>query len=191
MGEHLTDSNENTLRLLLALALFVIIVGGAIDLVFDAPESLLSGHVIYEASMIVIAIVITIALWRGWLLAERSLVETQRVLEASSEERDAWRERAQQALEGLGIAVNTQFHSWGLTPSESDIALLLLKGHSHKSIARATGRSERTVRQHAVAVYQKSQLGGRAELAAFFLGDLELPQPDGSSPVELLKSEPS
>jgi len=48
----------------------------------------------------------------------------------------------------------------------------LLKGQGHKQIAAATGRSERTVRQHAVAVYQKSGLGGRAELAAFFLDSL-------------------
>ena len=191
MGEHLTDSNEGTLRVLLALALFVIIVGGGIDLVFDAPESLLSGHVIYEASMILIALVITIALWRGWLLAERSLVETQRVLEASSVERDEWRERARQALEGLGLAVAGQFHSWQLTPAECEIALLLLKGHSHKSIARATDRSERTVRQHAVAVYHKSQLGGRAELAAFFLGDLALPEPGTDTPTTRLQPEPS
>ncbi len=37
-------------------------------------------------------------------------------------------------------------------------------------------RSERTVRQHAIAVYSKSGLAGRAELAAFFLEDLLLPQ---------------
>jgi hypothetical protein len=33
------------------------------------------------------------------------------------------------------------------------------------------------VRQHAVSVYRKSGLSGRAELAAFFLEDLLLPQP--------------
>ena len=198
MGEHLTDNvdsadsadntdgHERTLRLLLAAALFIIIVGGGIDLAFDAPDSLLSIHVIYEVSMILIALGTTVAIWRGWLLAERSLTETQRVLEASSVDRDAWRERAQHALEGLGLAVDDQFHQWGLTPAESQVALFLLKGNSHKSIARATGRSERTVRQHAVAVYQKSQLGGRAELAAFFLGDLSLPQSgQGTPPVEL------
>jgi DNA-binding NarL/FixJ family response regulator len=58
---------------------------------------------------------------------------------------------------------------------EREIALLLMKGYSHKAIARDRGRSERTVRQHAVAIYQKSGLGGRAELAAFFLEDLMLP----------------
>jgi DNA-binding NarL/FixJ family response regulator len=38
-----------------------------------------------------------------------------------------------------------------------------------------TGRSERTVRQHAVAVYEKSGLHGRSELAAFFLDAVLLP----------------
>jgi len=42
-----------------------------------------------------------------------------------------------------------------------------------------SGRSERTVRQHAVSVYQKSGRGGRAGLAAFFLGDLILPAAGG------------
>jgi DNA-binding NarL/FixJ family response regulator len=59
-------------------------------------------------------------------------------------------------------------------------ALQLLKGQSHKEIAAATGRSERTVRQHAVAAYHKAGVAGRAELAGFFLGDLSLP-PAGSA----------
>jgi DNA-binding NarL/FixJ family response regulator len=54
-------------------------------------------------------------------------------------------------------------------------SLFLLKGYGHKEIATLLGRSERTVRQHAVAVYRKSKLSGRAELAAFFLEDLLLP----------------
>jgi len=181
------DSDERVLRLLLAVALLVIIVGGTVDLALDAPDRLLSAHVIYEVSMIVIALGITVALWRAWWLAEHSLVESQRALEERQAERDGWRARAQAALDGLGRAVDEQFRAWDLTPTEREIALLLLKGHSHKSIARATGRSERTVRQHAVAVYQKSALHGRAELAAFFLEDLMLPGNGGQSallPVE-------
>jgi len=92
-------------------------------------------------------------------------------------ERDAWRERAQAALENLGQAIDAQFDKWGLTATEREIALLLLKGHGHKQAAALTGRSERTVRQHAVSIYQKAGLSGRAELAAFFLEDLFLPQP--------------
>jgi DNA-binding NarL/FixJ family response regulator len=52
------------------------------------------------------------------------------------------------------------------------VALLLLKGLSFKEIAQVRNASERTVRQQALAVYAKSGLGGRAELAAFFLEDL-------------------
>ncbi|NQV72139.1 hypothetical protein HQ496_03375, partial [bacterium] len=47
-----------------------------------------------------------------------------------------------------------------------------LKGYSHQEIAHIYERSERTIRQHAGVVYQKSNLSGRAELAAFFLEDL-------------------
>ena len=52
---------------------------------------------------------------------------------------------------------------------------MLLKGYGHKEIAALTGRSERTVRQHAGVVYEKAGISGRAELAAFFLHDVMLP----------------
>ncbi|MCP4037721.1 MAG: LuxR family transcriptional regulator, partial [bacterium] len=71
--------------------------------------------------------------------------------------------------------IDAQFDRWSLTPTERQVALLLLKGLGHKEVAATLDRSERTVRQHAIAVYRKSGLGGRAELAAFFLEDLLLP----------------
>ncbi len=74
------------------------------------------------------------------------------------------------------MAIDGQFAAWKLTAAEREVALLILKGYGHKQIAGATQRSERTVRQHAVTVYQKSGLAGRAELAAFFLEDLLLPR---------------
>ena len=55
---------------------------------------------------------------------------------------------------------------------------MLLKGYGHKEIAALTRRSERTVRQHAGVVYEKAGIAGRAELAAFFLNDLMLPEDD-------------
>jgi len=53
---------------------------------------------------------------------------------------------------------------------------MLLKGFSHKRIARTTQTSERTVRQHSVSIYKKSGLAGRAELSGFFLELLLLPE---------------
>ncbi len=59
--------------------------------------------------------------------------------------------------------------------AEREVALLLLKGLSHKDIADVRRTSEKTVRQQSLAVYRKAGLSGRAELSAFFLEDLLLP----------------
>jgi DNA-binding CsgD family transcriptional regulator len=86
-----------------------------------------------------------------------------------------WRAETQQVLRGLGQAIDQQFARWGLTTAEREVAMLLLKGLSHKEVAGLRDTSERTVRQQALGIYRKSGLGGRTELAAFFLEDLLLP----------------
>jgi DNA-binding CsgD family transcriptional regulator len=163
------------MRVALALLLAGIVAGGAVDLVLDAPADWLSAHVVYEVILIIGALAASVWLWRGWHRAAESAATLRRSLAERQSERDAWRARAHQALDGLGHAVEDQFVAWGLTPTERQVALLLLQGHGHKRIAASTGRSERTVRQHAVSIYRKAGLGGRAELAAFFLADLRLP----------------
>jgi DNA-binding CsgD family transcriptional regulator len=169
------ETESSRLPLIASGMLLVVAVGGIVDLIFDDPESWLSGHVLFELALITTSLAFVAYLWRGWRRASRSLADTRRTLAERSAERDAWHRAARDALEGLGTAIDAQFEGWGLTPTEREIALGLLKGHSHKQIANLTGRSERTVRQHAVAVYGKSGLTGRAELAAFFLEGLLLP----------------
>ena len=78
-------------------------------------------------------------------------------------------------LKGLGTAIDDQFERWGLTAAEREVAMLMLKGLSHKEIAVVRDTSERTVRQQARAIYGKANLSGRAALSAFFLEDLLLP----------------
>jgi len=174
----LGEDNERGLRYLLAAVLLIMVVGGTVDLVLDAPSDWRSVHVLLEFAMLVFAVGASVFLWSGWARASRSLEATERALAERQEERDAWRGRAQTALDGLGSAIKERFDAWGLTPAEREIALLLLKGRSHKDIAYHTVRGERTVRQHAVSIYHKSGLGGRAELAAFFLEDIMLPADD-------------
>lgn len=177
----MTDSDRASpqVRFSLTLLLLAIVVGGAVDLALDAPEDWGSFHVLYEVALVIGALGLVARLWRGWWRAEASAGALRRTLTERQAERDAWRMRAERALEGLGRAVDEQFGAWQLTPAEREVALLLLKGHGHKQIAAATGRSERTVRQHAVAVYKKAGVQGRAELAAFFLEDLAVPAPHG------------
>lgn len=170
-----TIDDDRPLLGLLAAVLVLAILGGAIDLYFDAPASWWSVHVMYEVGLIAAETGASVMLWRGWRRSRHALVETQQVLERHDVERARWRASAEAVLTSFAQAVDERFSAWGLTPTEREVALRLLKGHSHKRIAFDTGRSERTVRQHAAVVYQKSGLGGRAELSAFFLDDLLLP----------------
>jgi DNA-binding CsgD family transcriptional regulator len=169
------DALDGRLRVTLAVALGSIIVGGTADLVMDRPTSWLSFHVVFETLMIAGALVMATTLWLGWWQAAHAAAALRHSLERQTEERDRWRTSAQHALEGLGRAIDAQFAEWRLTPAEREVALMLLKGYGHKQIAALTDRSERTVRQHAGVVYEKAGLAGRAELAAFFLHDLMLP----------------
>ena len=170
-----------TLRLvpLLALVLALVVIGGTTDLVLDAPESWWSLHVAFEVVIIALSLGVAVLLWRGWWRTARdlgrtsqALAATRRSLAAREAEQEAWRRRAEAERAGFARAIDAQFAAWGLTPTEREVAFLLLQGHGHKQIAARTGRSERTVRQHAVSVYEKSGIDGRAELAAFFLQDL-------------------
>lgn len=72
-------------------------------------------------------------------------------------------------------AKRSQFSRWNLTEAERDVALLLLKGLSHKEVAAIRATSERTVREQARSLYAKAGLTGRAALSAFFLEDLIAP----------------
>ncbi|MFO7262149.1 MAG: LuxR C-terminal-related transcriptional regulator [bacterium] len=170
------ETTDRRLRLLRAIALASIFIGGTIDVVLDQSPGLLRFHILYELLMIVGAAVMALTLWWGWWQAEWALGQLRQRLEAQRAENDAWRKTARKALRGLGEVIAAKFDEWQLTPAEREVALLLLKGYSHKHVARLTGRSERTARQHAASVYQKAGLRNRAELAAYFLEDLILPE---------------
>jgi DNA-binding CsgD family transcriptional regulator len=98
-----------------------------------------------------------------------------RDLEVARLQGQRWRSESRVLLNGLGEAIDAQFTRWSLTDAEREVALLLLKGLSTKEIAAVRAGSERTVREHARAIYSKAGLTGRAALSAFFLEDLLAP----------------
>ena len=76
-------------------------------------------------------------------------------------------------LSGELLAVmRRQFGAWALSPSESEVALLLIKGLSMREISEARQVKEKTVRQQAASIYAKTGCAGRHELAAHFIEDL-------------------
>jgi len=176
-----SDSAART-RAIVAWLLAAMSVAGIADLATDSPGVWRGSHAFVELAFILLAAAAAILLLRGWRDTERSLAGVRATLAARQAERDRWQALAQNALRGLGEAMDRQFDAWALTPAEKETALFLLKGYSHKETASLTHRSERTVRQHAVSVYRKSGLSGRAELAAFFFEDMLLPSGGGPDP---------
>jgi len=173
------DDEPHGLRFVLVALFAVITVAAGVDLAMDRPDTVWSVHVLAEATVVLVSLSAASYLSWGWVAALRDVRELRAVAQERGAERDAWKERASHALSGLAEAMDDQFDAWELTPAERETALMLLKGLSHKRIGRLTERSERTVRQHAVAVYRKSGLAGRSELSAFFLEGLLLPGGQG------------
>lgn len=61
---------------------------------------------------------------------------------------------------------------FGLTERESEVAIEALKGQTNREIAAALGLSVETINKHLDAVYTAAHVGGRADLAAWLLGQL-------------------
>lgn len=150
-----------------------------VDLLTDLAEHTTFAHVLLELLVVAIgfaaATTITLRLRRSNRVAQELRAHADQLtsdLNASRAEAARFREDAASLIQGLSSAIDDQFTRWELSPAEREIALLLLKGLSHKEIAEVRSVSETTVRQQARSLYKKAGLGGRADLAAFFLEDL-------------------
>lgn len=170
---------ERTIHLVLAALFGVVALLAGVDLVGDLRQGTTAFHVAVEGAVVVVALG-----GASWMVVRlRSLAhEAQDLrahaasltahLETSRREAARWRAEAGDLITGLSAAIDDQLERWALSPAEKEIALLLLKGLSHKEVAGLRQVSESTVRQQARAIYRKAGLTGRADLAAFFLEDL-------------------
>lgn len=70
----------------------------------------------------------------------------------------------------LSFPLPTPAWPTALTPSEQDVAALLLDGASNAEIARRRGTSERTVVNQVAAIFRKTNVASRVELAARVFG---------------------
>lgn len=146
----------------------VVLVIAAIFFAYDIITDLGSGadsmfHVIVELTVfLAISIVLFQELKRVVILKRDIHTERSKTARLSGE---------------LFEAMSKQFADWGLSRSESEVALLLIKGMSMKEISEIRQVKEKTVRQQATQIYAKSGYAGRHELAAHFIEDL-LSTPD-------------
>ncbi|HLT23320.1 MAG TPA: helix-turn-helix transcriptional regulator [Bacteriovoracaceae bacterium] len=113
-------------------------------------------------------------LWKNWRQINEALVDEKNSYLQLNAEYQEWKKKNKKTITDMQMVIAEQFIKWELTPSEKDVAFLLLKGAAFKEIAEVRGSSEKTIRQHALKVYQKSGLPGRTELFAYFFEDLFL-----------------
>lgn len=83
--------------------------------------------------------------------------------------------RAKARLEGVSSEfsglVARRFQAWKLSPAETEIALLTVKGLRIADIAEVRHCSEGTVKSHLTAIFRKSGTTSRPELLAHFVDD--------------------
>lgn len=178
---------ENRGRWLLggaAVAMLALLLGDEL-VMGDEPITLHSvASELIQLGLLVGTTVVTALL----VLRSRAQEEESRLLRldvlAARAETQRWREEMGENLRELSAAIQRQFEAWGLTAAEQEVGFLLLKGLSHKEIARIRSTSEATIRQQAGAIYQKANLGGRAALSAFFLEDLLVPSQPEVAPLK-------
>jgi len=166
---HTSDDGPAGWWLVGLVGVALLIVG---DVVVDWGEGAAPWHMALEIVSGAVLLVIAAAMFRR---RDTAIGTLNRDLSRSRAETERWRTEAEQALRGLGEAIDRQFDRWELTPAEREVALLLLKGLSMKEVAAVRGTSERTTRGQARSVYRKAGMSGRSELSAFFLEDLLLP----------------
>jgi len=81
--------------------------------------------------------------------------------------------------------IEAQFRDWRLTPAETDVALLTLKGLDISEIAAVRGAAEGTVRAQLASVYGKARVSNRGQFVSLFIEDLLQRPPvvtDGGKP---------
>lgn len=194
---HATHEGGEQRRNVALLALFAVVLClAAIDLLSDIGEGVGVAHGLLEGALFGVGVVGVVATARALLRlrrrAARLEAETRSLSARLRDQADAseelrgellraaadaerWRAEAGELLAGLSRAIDAQFEAWALSNAEREVALLLLKGLSHKEIAELRDTSDATTRQQARAVYKKAGLTGRNDLSAFFLEDLLAP----------------
>jgi DNA-binding CsgD family transcriptional regulator len=158
------------MRNLIVLVLFAVFF--FFDIYLDVKEGIPMLHIWHEVALFVVAV--GAIGWQLYVIFQKNLSISHlnvELLETKKTYQD-WKLKTRSNAQEIRHMIDQQFGLWHLSPSEKDVALLLIKGFSMKEIAEFRSTHEKTVRQQATTIYKKSSLSGRQELAAFFLEDI-------------------
>ena len=95
--------------------------------------------------------------------------------QARAEQAEDALRRAQEAFQEV---LDRRFDEWKLTPAESEVTVLALKGLTGAAIAERRGTTEGTVKAQTAAIYRKAGVAGRPQLMSLFLEEMLAAVPD-------------
>lgn len=164
MSVGLTQSKRDERR---AIALAAVILLQAVTALFflgDVIADLRQDREHYDVHMW-LEVLATVALIGGVGVL---MVELRRITN-----RLALLDRSMRAARGeMADVIDGFFTEWGLTPSERDVALMVLKGIDNEAIAQMRGTAPGTVRAQCTSIYAKAGVDGRAQLFSVFMEEL-------------------
>ncbi len=156
---------------IVAACLLLIMVLNTLDVITDISLKVPLWHILEEAMIVLFS-----GSLAGYLIWDmrRTSKELNSLSNSLSEAEANVKKITEQFKEirhQYSEVIQQQFKDWGLSQSEQEVAMLMLKGMNFNEIATIRDTKEKTARQQASSIYAKSGLQGRHELSAWFIED--------------------
>lgn len=168
----MTNVQLRIFKMLSLIAFVLICVFTTLDVLEDIRQGVSFNHLFHELGLVVLSLIGIAAQTQVIINQEKTIKVYFKEMDELRKEKEAFRLKVSNFSGEFMQLIDSQFDNWQLTPGEKDVGILLIKGLSMKEVAEIRKSNESTVRQQASSIYRKSGLGGRQELAAFFLDDL-------------------
>jgi DNA-binding NarL/FixJ family response regulator len=155
----------------IAIVLLVIMCLNFFDVLTDISLGVPVWHIFSESLIVIVSGVGALFLIKDISARTSDISRLRKELLISDDKFRNISDEMINARHEYSAVIHSQFKQWLLTPSEQEVAMLLLKGLSFKEISGVRNTKEKTVRQQASVIYSKANVEGRHEFAAWFLED--------------------
>ncbi|GAA5137446.1 helix-turn-helix transcriptional regulator [Thalassotalea piscium] len=155
----------------IAAILMIIMVLNFFDVLTDISLGVPAWHIFSESLIVIVSGIGAIFLIKDIYAKSSNVAKLKNELMISDDKLKNISTEMINARTQYAEVIHSQFERWGLTKSEQEVAMLLLKGLSFKEISGLRNTKEKTVRQQASLIYSKASVQGRHEFAAWFLED--------------------
>ena len=156
---------------LIIIILLIIMFLNFFDVLTDISLGVPSWHIFSESLIVLVSAIGALFLIKDIRNRTADIIRLKQALSISNDKFRNISDEMKNARHEYSAVIRKQFLQWSLTPSEQEVAMLLLKGLSFKEISAVRNTKEKTVRQQASTIYSKANIEGRHELAAWSLED--------------------